>query len=105
MKNFLKQKILALTMVAFQSSFLFSQGQIKIEGVVFDQFDDPIPYTSVGIVKKNIGTSSTEEGSFSFYVTNNELLDTLEISSIGFEPIEISVTDFIALKQKRFVFY
>ena len=103
MKNFLKQKILALTMVAFHSSFLFSQGQIKIEGVVFDQFEDPIPYTSVGIVKKNMGTSSTEEGSFSFYVTNNELLDTLEISSIGFEPIEISVTDFIALKQKKIV--
>jgi hypothetical protein len=102
-KLFFKPNIWLVCIAVFQSFFLFSQGQIKIEGVVVDQFDYPIPYTSVGIVKKNIGASSTEEGSFSFYVTNNELLDIIEISSIGFEPIEISVTDFIAQKQKRFV--
>ena len=58
---------------------------------------------SIGIVKKNIGTSSTEEGSFKFYVTNNELSDIIEISSIGFKSFEISVQDFINLSDKTFV--
>ena len=71
--------------------------------MVYDEFDYPIPYASVGIVKKNIGTSSTEEGTFKFYVSNDELSDVIEISSIGFEPFEITVQNFIALKDKTFI--
>ena len=54
-----------------------------------------VPYAAVGIIKKNIGVTSTEDGTFSFFVSNNELDDILEISSIGFETFKIKIKDFI----------
>ena len=84
-------------------TYVYGQNKIVIQGVVYDEYEYPIPYASVGIVKKNIGTSSTEEGSFKFYVSTNELNDIIEISSIGYESIEISVQDFINTSQKKFV--
>ena len=103
--NFLSSyiKLICLVVVFFQPCIITAQNRISIEGVVYDEYDYPIPYASVGILKKNIGISSTEEGTFKFYISNNELSDVIEISSIGFEPFEISVQNFIALKDKTFI--
>ena len=73
----------------------FSQGRIVIEGFVVDEYEMEVPYAAVGIIKKNIGVTSTEDGTFSFFVSNNELDDILEISSIGFETFKIKIKDFI----------
>ena len=103
--NFLSShiKLIYLVVVFFQPCIITAQNRISIEGVVYDEYDYPIPYASVGILKKNIGISSTEEGTFKFYISNNELSDVIEISSIGFEPFEITVQNFIALKDKTFI--
>jgi len=103
--NFLSShiKLICLVVVFFQPCIITAQIRISIEGVVYDEYDYPIPYASVGILKKNIGISSTEEGTFKFYISNNELSDVIEISSIGFEPFEITVQNFIALKDKTFI--
>lgn len=100
---FIYSKIIFILSIIMQSSVLVAQNYIIIEGVVYDEYNYPIPYASVGIVAKNIGTSSTEEGSFKFYVTQDELPDTIEISSIGFQSLEITVQDFISKKDKTFV--
>lgn len=102
--NFLSShiKLICLVVVFFQPCIITAQNRISIEGVVYDEYDYPIPYASVGILKKNIGISSTEEGTFKFYISNNELSDVIEISSIGFEPLEITVQNFIGLKDKTF---
>ena len=89
-------------------AFLFftqivSTQNIIIEGTVVDEFDYEVPFAAVGILKKNIGTTSTMEGTFSFLVTKNELNDVLEISSIGFETIKINVQDFINRKDKKII--
>ena len=96
-------KLICLVVVFFQSCIINAQNRVNIEGVVYDEYDYPIPYASVGIVKKNIGTSSTEEGTFKFYVSNDELSDVIEISSIGYEPFEITLQNFINLKDKTFI--
>ena len=96
-------KTLFICLVFLQSAFVMAQNYITIEGVVYDEYNYPVPYASVGIVSKNIGTSSTEDGGFKFIVTNDELSDTIEISSIGFQSLEITVQDFIALTDKTFV--
>ena len=103
--NFLSShiKLICLVVVFFQPCIITAQNRISIEGVVYDEYDYPIPYASVGILKKNIGISSTEEGTFKFYISNNELSDVIEISSIGFEPFEITVQNFIGLKDKTFI--
>ena len=82
---------------------LFSQEKIIISGIVNDEFNFEIPYAAVGIIKKNIGTTSSSEGTFSFLITTDELDDILEFSSIGFETFKINVRDFINSKIKTIV--
>ena len=65
-----------------------------------DDNDYEIPFAAVGIIKKNIGTTSTMEGTFSFIVSSNELEDSLEISSIGYKTFKIKVKDYINKKVK-----
>ncbi len=87
---------------SFIYSNSFSQSRIVIEGSVVDEYEVEVPYAAVGIIKKNIGVTSTEDGTFSFFVSNNELDDILEISSIGFESFKIKIKDFI-YRDKRIV--
>ena len=91
-----------LITLLFLSNILFTQN-IIVEGSVVDEFDYEVPFAAVGILKKNIGTTSTMEGSFSFLVTVNELDDELEISSIGFETLKINVREFINRKDKKII--
>ena len=67
---------------------------------IFSANDFEIPFAAVGIIKKNIGTTSSGEGTFSFVITVNELDDFLEISSIGFETFKINVRNYLNGKQK-----
>ena len=53
---------------SFICSNSFSQGRIVIEGSVVDEYEMEVPYAAVGIIKKNIGVTSTEDGTFSFFV-------------------------------------
>ena len=91
-----------LITLLFLSNILYTQN-IIVEGSVVDEFDYEIPFAAVGILKKNIGTTSTMEGSFSFLVTVNELEDELEISSIGFETLKINVSEFINREEKKII--
>lgn len=83
--------------------FSFSQTKIKIEGVIYDEYENPIPYGSIGITSKNIGTSSTLEGNFSFYISKNELSDILEISSIGYYTFKILISDYLDNVEKKII--
>ena len=91
-----------LITLLFLSNILYTQN-IIVEGSVVDEFDYEVPFAAVGILKKNIGTTSTMEGSFSFLVTVNELEDELEISSIGFETLKINVSEFINRDDKKII--
>ena len=91
-----------LITLLFISNILYTQN-IIVEGSVVDEFDYEVPFAAVGILKKNIGTTSTMEGSFSFLVTVNELEDELEISSIGFETLKINVSEFINRDDKKII--
>ncbi len=91
-----------LITLIFLSNILYTQN-IIVEGSVVDEFDYEVPFAAVGILKKNIGTTSTMEGTFSFLVTVNELDDELEISSIGFETLKINVREFINREDKKII--
>lgn len=77
--------------------------KIEVKGVILDVNKEPIPFVAVGIVKKYIGTSSTEDGEFSFLITKNELQDTLSISSLGFDPFDILVADYLKKEKKEII--
>ncbi|KJD35984.1 hypothetical protein PW52_05000 [Tamlana sedimentorum] len=73
---------------------------LKIKGVVLDQTKSSVPYAAIGIPSKWIGTSSNEDGNFYLELSKENLLDTIEVSSIGYITSKILVKDFIESSEK-----
>ena len=76
--------------VSFCSASLFSQMTIK--GVVMDANTGlSLPYVNIGFIDKELGTVSDENGSFyfSFDTANLSSLDTLKVSSIGYQQSKL----------------
>lgn len=77
----------------FFLSLVFCQTTIK--GVIVDASTNKgIPFTSIGIIGKNIGTLSDENGNFEFSFTSALKNDSLKILSIGYKSIQFLVSDF-----------
>lgn len=96
---YFKSSFYCLILSFLNLNFLGAQN-LLIDGSIIDDNDFEIPFAAVGILKKNIGTTSTIEGTFSFIVSTNEIEDSLEISSIGFKTFKIKVKDYIDKKVK-----
>lgn len=84
-------------------SFIYSQNKTVVEGVIVDEYNYGVPYAAIGILSKNLGTSSNDEGAFYFLVTDKELNDVLEISSIGFKTFKISIKEYISQEDKKII--
>ncbi len=97
------KKVFFLALLTCLSTTINAQQKIKLTGLVVDESDLSIPYAAVGITSKGIGTSTTEDGTFSLLVSNSNLNDVLEVSSIGFETYKIKVQDYINLNEKKIV--
>ena len=74
---------------------LHAQKNIPILGKVMDDKGFEIPYAAIGIVSKNIGTTSTEDGTFYFQISAAELKDTLSFSSLGFSTCKLPVSKLV----------
>ena len=96
---YFKSSFYCLILSSLSLNFLGAQN-LLIDGSIIDDNDFEIPFAAVGILKKNIGTTSTIEGTFSFIVSPNEIEDSFEISSIGFKTFKIKVKDYIDKKVK-----
>jgi hypothetical protein len=60
---------------------------------------NPIPYASIGILRKNVGSISDSSGYFIFELTKNlDYNDTVVISSIGYIDKKLRLQDFITKK-------
>ena len=80
---------------------LHAQNTIPILGKVIDDTGYEIPFAAIGIVSKNIGTTSTEDGTFYFQISKAELKDTLSISSLGFYTYTLPISEIV--KNERMV--
>ena len=70
--------------------------QHKVSGSITDATSNqPIPFVSIGIVGKSIGTLSDEKGYFEYTFSNELKNDSLRISAIGYKPLSFLVGDFI----------
>lgn len=92
-----------IVVLLFNCMAVFAQENTAITGKVIDQNGYEVPYAAVGILKKNMGTTSTEDGTFYFRVSNNELEDNLTVSSLGFSNFSIKIKDFLKLEKKEIV--
>jgi hypothetical protein len=107
MKNINQKKInrflpVLILLLVFLPSNLQAQKNIPITGKIIDDNDNEIPFAAIGIISKNIGTTSTEDGTFYFQISPNELKDTLSISSLGFSTYLLPVSQ-ISLNEKMVI--
>ncbi len=82
MKNFFL--LIGLINLAFGQS---------IKGIVYDnKSKEPIPFASVGIKGKTMGTVSDENGSFELAIKNANDADSMKVSAIGYQSKCFSVS-------------
>ncbi len=96
----------ALLFLIFSNLYFFGFAQpeqITIGGKIVDEYNTGIPYVAIGIIEKYMGTSSNEDGDFSMLVSKSNLKDTLEVSSIGFTTVKITVEEYLKLEPKVLV--
>lgn len=66
----------------------------KISGKIIDQNSKKgLPYASLGLRGKHIGTISNHDGDFTLSLSSNNINDTLVVSYIGFKNTEIPVSE------------
>ena len=65
---------------------------IKISGKVTDSFTQKaIPYVNIGINKKNIGTSSLVDGTYSLRIPDQHQSDTIIFSIAGYNELKLPI--------------
>ena len=72
----------------------------KISGKIFDgKSKQPLPYVNIGILNREMGTVTDAEGNFQMAIGKEFENDTIRISMVGYESIELIVRD--VLKKKN----
>ncbi|WP_423998966.1 carboxypeptidase-like regulatory domain-containing protein [Maribacter sp. IgM3_T14_3] len=86
--------------IVFQFIFLLIissvLGQDTYKGLVVDKTTkQPVPFVNIGVVGKGMGTVSDEKGLFYLYFNDNKILSTdiVQFSSLGYQTIEMSVSN------------
>lgn len=65
-----------------------------LTGTISDKkSNQPLPYVNIGVINKDIGTTSDANGTFKLQLSELNLHDTIRISMIGYEPMVIYVND------------
>lgn len=86
-------RVKALTLLLIIGFNLSAFCQIKLQGKITDsKSKGALPYVNVGIKAKNIGTISSDDGSFSINIPQNHITDTLTFSLIGYSEFTIPVS-------------
>lgn len=74
---------------------LFGQ---SVSGIVFETTGEtPVEFVNIGIVGKNIGTVSDQNGKYTLQINPEYQNDTLRFTCIGFHSYSVKVSDFIGL--------
>ena len=69
----------------------------SINGTVVDQNNQPIPYANIYEKGASNGTTSGDDGSFSLVIEGG-VNSKLMISTMGYSPVELTITDFEDIK-------
>jgi hypothetical protein len=70
--------------------------QTRVQGRVTDAGGKgPVPFASIGIIGKPVGTVGDNDGNFDFTFGSDLIRDSLRISAIGYKPQTFPVREFI----------
>lgn len=73
----------------------------SIYGVVSDSGNKPLPYVNIGIVGKNVGTVTDENGEYALLIDNSFINDTVRFSMVGHKPKSLLVSDMISKSNNK----
>ena len=87
-----------LFLFAFLLSFTVLNAQHILQGRIIDAFTkEPLPFVNIGVLKKELGTVSNEDGFFFLEVPDVFAKETLRFSMIGFDERDFQVADLEAI--------
>jgi hypothetical protein len=81
---------------------MFSQnGNTLLKGLIMEEGSNiPLMYVNIGILNKPIGTVSDTLGNYNLTINQENLTDTLQISSVGFATKKIAVNTLVQASNK-----
>jgi len=83
-----------LFLFVFLLSFTALNAQHIVQGRIIDAFTkEPLPFVNIGVLKKELGTVSNEDGFFFLEVPDLFAKETLRFSMIGFDERDFQVAD------------
>lgn len=89
----MRTPLIILLLIASQF-MAFSQPLQKFSGKIVDrETKEPLPFASIFIKEKPIGTVTNADGEFDFYIPIEYAQDTLVISMMGYSPYRVRVAD------------
>lgn len=78
--------------------------QIVLSGTVLDSKNKTaLRFVNIGIRNKNIGCSSSDDGTFTLHIPIQNENDTLTFSLVGYSDRHLLIADILAVKQKTFL--
>ena len=87
-----------LFLFAFLLSFNALNAQHILQGRIIDAFTkESLPFVNIGVLKKELGTVSNEDGFFFLEVPDVYAAETLRFSMIGFDERDFQVADLEAI--------
>ena len=87
------KKLFLVLLVFVSTKNIYAQVDIEsytIKGRVFEE-NNPILFASTGIVNKNVGTITDDNGNFSLEIPSQFINDTLTVSHIGYHTKKIEI--------------
>ena len=88
-------KFFSILFLLGSNVLLFGQ---SISGIVFETNSEiPVEYVNIGIVGKNIGTVSDQNGKYTLQINPEYYNDTLMFSCIGYHTYSVKVSDFVKM--------
>ncbi|MBI3521256.1 MAG: carboxypeptidase-like regulatory domain-containing protein [Bacteroidetes bacterium] len=83
--------IICLGLLGVSATHFFAQ---ELAGVIKDKNQKGVPYVNIGIPAKAFGIITDDNGNFKLKITSEKETDTIQITSIGYYPLVMSVGDF-----------
>lgn len=80
--------------ISFIFCFLIKGQSQELAGVIKNKKLEGIPYANIGIPSKAFGVITDENGNFTIRFINEKETDTIQITSIGYSPVTMSIADF-----------
>lgn len=84
---------LSLTIFLMLNFGVLNSQEIIIKGTVNDSINNPIKYSSIGVLNKEIGTVTDQMGGFTLIINESMKQDTLRVSCLGYKSKDLLIQE------------